>query len=160
MGGLAPGATNTVVWSYEPASGPSAQLTSTADTADQVPQSSRAGDVATSNLVTVLGTGARLAVSASNPNPLSQGSNFERTVTVTNAGDTPAYNTAIYDWTYSNFPYLSTVSGGTCGLFYTSSGGSHPHQVLAGETCSVGTVPAGGSVSVTYALRRPRLCRR
>jgi hypothetical protein len=150
MPGLAPGAAITVVWSFEPQSGPSAQVTSTADTGGQVVQSSRAGDVATSNVVTVLGTGARLTVSASNPDPLPQGSNFDRTITVTNTGDTPAYNTTVNDWTFSTFPFLGTVSGGPCGLFYTSSGGRVPHPVLAGESCTLGTVPAGGSVSVTY----------
>jgi hypothetical protein len=152
MPGLGEGATITIVFSFEPLSGPSAQVTSTADTSDQVPQASRAGDVATSNSVTVVGTGARLAVSASNPDPLPQGSNFDRTITVTNTGDTPAFNTTVDDWTYSNFPYLGTVSGGPCGLFYTSTGGRDPQKILAGESCPFGTVPAGGSVSVTYEL--------
>jgi hypothetical protein len=152
MPGLAPGATIEVAWSFEPDSGPSAQVTSTADASGQVVQSSRAGDVATSNSVTVLGTGARLTVSASNPDPLAQGSNFERTITVTNSGDTPAYDTTVDDWTLSNFPYLATTNGGPCGLFYTSTGGRDPHQVLAGESCTLGTVPAGGSATVTYEL--------
>ena len=150
--GLAPKATITIVWSFEPESGPSAQVTSTADSSDQVVQSSRAGDIATSNVVSVLGTGARLTVSATNPDPLPQGSNFDRTITVTNTGDTPAYNTTVDDYTFSTFPYLGTVTGGPCGLFYVSSGGRDPRQILAGESCSLGTVPAGGSVSATYEL--------
>jgi hypothetical protein len=71
---------------------------------------------------------------------------------VANTGDTPAYNTNIQDWTYSTFPYLGTVTGGPCAVFYTSTGGRGGHQILAGEACSLGTVPAGGSVSVTYEL--------
>ncbi len=152
MGGIAPGGSITVVWTFEPQSGPSAQVTSSADTADQVVQSSRAGDVATSNTVTVLGTGARLAVSATNPDPVPQGSNFDRTITVTNSGDTPAFNATVDDWTYSTFPFLGAMGGGSCGLFYTSSGGRVPHQILAGEQCALGTIPAGGSVSMTLGL--------
>jgi hypothetical protein len=127
-------------------------VTSSADISNAVPQSTQAGDVATSNAVTVEGTGAHLAVAAANPSSLPQGSNFERTLTVTNTGDTPAYNTTIQDWTYSTFPYLDTVSGGPCAVFYTSTGGRSPRQILAGETCTIGTVPAGGSLRVTYKL--------
>ena len=152
MPGLAPGASATAVWSFQPQVGPSAQVTATADVQGLVVQGSRAGDVATSNTVTISGTGARLSVTSSNAPTVPQGSNWQRQLTVTNAGDTPAFNTVVQDWSGS-FAYLGTVSGGTCAQFTIGvggKGGSHP--VTAGTQCSIGTVPAGGSVSVTFEL--------
>jgi len=152
MPGLAPGAAITVVWSFQPQAGPTAQVTATADVQGTMVQSTRAGDVATSNAVTVSGTGAVLTVASSNTASTPQGSNFTRTLTVTNSGDTPAFNTVVQDWS-GWFNFLGTVSGGTCAQFTTGvggKGGSHPVQ--AGTECSIGTVPAGGSVAVTFTL--------
>lgn len=152
MPGLAAGSAITVVWSFQPLSGPSAQVTATADVQGTLVQTTRTGDVATSNLVTVSGTGAALSVTSSNPSVIPQGSNWQRTLTVTNSGDTPAFNTVVQDWS-GWFNYLGTVSGGTCAQFTIGvggKGGSHPVQ--AGTQCSLGTVPAGGSVSVTFTL--------
>ena len=152
MPGLASGSSITVVWSFQPLSGPSAQVTATADVQGTLVQATRAGDVATSNAVTVSGTGAALSVTSSNPPTTPQGSNWQRTLTVTNTGDTPALNTVVQDWS-GWFNYLGTVSGGTCAQFTIGvggKGGSHPVQ--AGTQCSIGTVPAGGSLSVTFTL--------
>ena len=152
MPGLAPGASITVVWSFQPQSGPSAQVTATADTLAAVPQGTRAGDVATSNAVAISGTGAVLTVTSSNVPTTPQGSNFTRTLTVTNSGDTPALNTGVADWS-GWFNDLGTVGPGSCAQFTIGvggKGGSHPVQ--AGTDCSIGTVPAGGSVSVTFTL--------
>jgi len=152
MPGLAPGGTITVVWSFQPQAGPTAQVTATADVQGTLVQSTRAGDVATSNAVPVSGTGAVLTVASTNAATTPQGSNFTRTVTVTNSGDTPALNTVVQDWS-GWFNFLGTVSGGTCAQFTVGvggKGGSHPVQ--AGTQCSIGTVPAGGSVAVTFTL--------
>jgi len=152
MPGLAPGASITVVWAFQPLSGPSAQVTATADVQGTLVQTSRAGDVATSNAVSVSGTGAVLSVTSSNSVTVPQGSNWQRTLTVTNTGDSPAFNTVVQDWS-GWFDYLGTVSGGTCAQFSVGvggKGGSHPVQ--AGTQCTIGTVPAGGSVSVTFTL--------
>ncbi len=152
MPGLAPGSSITVTWSFQPLSGPSAQVTATADVQGTVVQPTRAGDAATSNAVAVVGTGAALTVSSSNAPITPQGSNWQRTLTVTNTGDTPALNTVVQDWS-GWFNYLGTVSGGTCAQFTIGvggKGGSHPVQ--AGTQCSLGTVPAGGSLSVTFTL--------
>ena len=116
MPGLSPGAAITVVWSFQPLAGPTAQVTATADVQGTLVQGSRAGDVATSNVVTVAGTGAALTVSSSNPPTIPQGSNWQRTVTVTNSGDTPAFDTVVQDWS-GWFNFLGTVSGGTCAQF-------------------------------------------
>ena len=152
MPGLAPGATITVVWSFQPQAGPSAQVTATADTLNAVAQGTRAGDVATSNAVAISGTGAVLTVTSSNAPTTPQGSNFTRTLTVTNSGDTPALNAGVADWS-GWFNYLGTVGPGSCAQFTIGvggKGGSHPVQ--AGTECTIGTVPAGGSVSVTFTL--------
>jgi len=152
MPGLAPGASITVVWSFQPQSGPSAQVTATADTLNAVAQGTRAGDVATSNAVAISGTGAVLTVASANAPTTPQGSNFSRTLTVTNSGDTPAVNTVVADWS-GWFNYLGTVGPGSCAQFSIGvggKGGSHPVQ--AGTDCALGTVPAGGSVSVTFTL--------
>jgi len=152
MPGLAPGASITVVWSFQPLSGPTAQVTATADVQGTMVQGTRGGDVATSNVVTVAGTGAALTVASANPTTTPQGSNWQRTLTVTNAGDTPAFNTVVQDWS-GWFNFLGTVSGGTCAQFTVGvggKGGSHPVQ--AGTQCTIGTVPAGGTVSATFTL--------
>ena len=155
MPGLAPGASIVVVWKFQPQSGPSAQVTATADVQNIVPQTSRVGDVATSNTVAVTGTGAVLTVTSSNVAATPQGSNFSRTLTVTNSGDTPAFGTVVADWS-GWFNYLGAVGGANCAQFTIGvggKGGSHP--VRAGTDCAVGTVPAGGSVSVTFSLEVP-----
>ncbi len=152
MPGLAPGSSITVVWTFQPLSGPDAQVTATADVQGTLVQTTRSGDVASSNSVAVSGTGAALSVTSSNAPTTPQGSNWQRTLTVTNSGDTPALNTVVQDWS-GWFNYLGTVSGGTCAQFTIGvggKGGSHPVQ--AGTQCSLGTVPAGGSVSVTFTL--------
>ena len=144
-----------MVWSFQPQSGPSAQVTATADVQNIVAQSSRAGDVATSNTVSVTGTGAVLTVISANVATTPQGSNVTRTLTVTNSGDTPAFGTVVADWS-GWFNYLGTVGGGSCAQFTVGvggKGGSHP--VRAGTDCALGTVPAGGSVSVTFTLEVP-----
>jgi hypothetical protein len=152
MPGLAPGASATAVWSFQPQSGPSAQVTATADTVGTVIQGTRAGDVATSNSVPVDGTGAVLTVTSSNPATVPQGSNFTRTLTVTNSGDTPALGTVVSDYSAA-FTYLYRVGPGTCAPFTVAVGGKGgSHAVPAGTECSIGTVPAGGSVSVTFVL--------
>jgi hypothetical protein len=152
MPGLAPGASITVVFAFQPQAGPSAQVTATADVQGTLVQGSRSGDVATSNTVSVTGTGAALSVTSSNAATVPQGSNWQRTLTVTNTGDTPALDTVVQDWS-GWFDYLGTVSGGTCAQFSVGvggKGGSHPVQ--AGTQCSIGTVPAGSSVTVTFTL--------
>ena len=155
MPGLAPGASIVVVWSFQPHAGPSAQVTATADVQNAIAQSSRVGDVATSNTVAVTGTGAVLTVSSSNVATTPQGSNFSRTLTVTNSGDTPSFGTLVEDWS-GWFAYLGAVGGASCAQFTIGvggKGGSHP--VRAGTDCALGTVPAGGSVSVTFNLEVP-----
>ncbi len=148
---MAPGSSTQVVFSFEPASGPSVQLTATFDAYGQVLDSNLANSVVTSNVVSVLGTGARLSVTASNVSSTPQGSNLDRTLTVSNTGDTPAYNSSVGDWS-GYFPYVSTTSGGPCAVFYTSSGGRSPHQIVAGTACQLGTIPAGGSVTATFVV--------
>jgi len=148
---LAPGATAQVVFSYEPSTGPSLTLAGTVDAYDQVPQITRAGDTLTSNTVAIAGTGANLSVVAANVASTPQGSNLDRTITVTNSGDTPAYNVVVQDWS-SWFPLVPTGSSSTCAPFYTSSGGSHPHQVLAGTSCTLGEVDPGSLASVSFIV--------
>ena len=155
MPGLAPGASIAVVWSFQPHAGPSAQVTATADVQNAIAQTSRVGDVATSNTVAVTGTGAVLTVTSSNDATTPQGSNFSRILTVNNSGDTPSFGTVVADWS-GWFVYLGSVGGANCAQFTIGvggKGGSHP--VRAGTSCSVGTVPAGGSVSVTFTLEVP-----
>jgi hypothetical protein len=142
MPGLAPGASIVVVWSFQPQAGPSAQVTATADVQNIVAQGSRAGDVATSNVVAVIGTGAVLTVTSTNVATTPQGSNLSRTLTVTNTGDTPAFGTVVADWS-GWFNYVGTVGAGSCAQFTVGvggKGGSHP--VRAGTDCVLGTVPA------------------
>ena len=104
---LAAAAMAQVVISYEPSTGPSLTLTGTIDAYDQVPQTTRAGDSLTSNTVTIAGTGADLSVVAANVASTPQGSNLLRTLTVTNSGDTPAYNVVVQDWS-GWFPLVPT----------------------------------------------------
>lgn len=143
------------MWSFQPQAGPSAQVTATADVQNVVLQSSRVGDVATSNTVAVTGTGAVLTVTSFNVATTPQGSNLIRTLTVTNSGDTPPFGTVVADWS-GWFNYPGTVGGGSCAQFTIGvggKGGSHP--VRASTDCGLGTVPAGGSVSVTFTLEVP-----
>jgi hypothetical protein len=143
---LAAGATAQVEFSYEPSTGPSLTLAGTLDSYDQVPQISRAGDTVTSNTVAINGAGADLAVVAANVASLPQGSNLVRTLTVTNSGDTPAYNVEVQDWS-GWFPLVPTGSDPGCAPFYTVAGRV---RVVAGTSCSVGEIDPGGSASVSF----------
>ena len=100
------------MWSFQPQAGPSAQVTATADVQNVVLQSSRVGDVATSNTVAVTGTGAVLTVTSFNVATTPQGSNLIRILTVTNSGDTPPFGTVVADWS-GWFNYPGTVGGGS-----------------------------------------------
>jgi hypothetical protein len=148
---LARGAKAEVVISYEPGSGPSLTLTGSLDAFDQVPQVTRAGDTLTSNTVAIAGTGADLSVVATNAASTPQGSNLARTITVTDTGDTPAYNVVVQDWSRW-FPLVPTGSASTCAVFYTSSGGRVPHPVRAGTRCTLGEVDPGASARVSFII--------
>jgi hypothetical protein len=146
---LAPGATARVLFSYEPRIGPSLTLRGTIDAYDQVHQITRAGDALTSNTIAIAGTGAKLSVVAANLARTPQGSNLVRTLTVTNSGDTPAYNVVVQDWS-GWFPLVPTASPSTCAPFYTAVGKGV--RVLAGTGCTLGEVAPGTSASVSFTV--------
>jgi hypothetical protein len=102
-----------------------------------------------SNTVVIAGTGANLNIAAANVATTPQGSNLVRTITVSNSGNTPAYNVVVQDWS-GWFPLVPTASPSTCTPFYTAVGKGV--KVLAGTTCTLGEVAPGTSASVSFTL--------
>ena len=127
----------------------------TVDTGNLVAESNEADNAATSTPLTVPGAAANLRISATNPATVGQYSTFTRTVTVVNIGGSDAANIAFNDYAavgpFEVFSFASIPAGTTCGRYVTFSGRpstAHYH----GVRCTIGTIPAGGSVAVPYDL--------
>lgn len=97
--------------------------------------------------VAVVGTGARLSLSISNPSTVEAGTTFQRTYTVTNAGSTEALGVALSDMSYA-FLVDGTTGPGTCAY--------HSAYRVGGRIDSAfGTVPANSSVTLVATLQAP-----
>ncbi len=127
-------------------------VTTTLDTANSVIESNEANNVSTSGPLTVPGDAVNFAVSVSQPASADRYSVFTRDVTVANTGGSDALNVSFID-RFTQFPWVAQVSG-NCHSYITHSGRpSRAHY--NGVACTIGTVPAGSTVTMSYALSVP-----
>lgn len=124
------------------------------DVTGTVPEASETNNGA-GHVLTVNGTAANLTTSIVNPAaPVPQGGTFTREITVTNIGSAPATDVLLTDQ-YRTFTFVSGSgpSGTTCSAWYVTV--QFNRRIFNGAKCSLGTIPAGGSVTVQIVVGVP-----
>jgi hypothetical protein len=137
---IAPGGSQTITVTAYPVAPAGGPLTLTAT------DSSGNFDL-TSPSVALVGTGADLTLSVSNPPSVEAGTVFPRTYTITNTGSTEALDVRVTDQS-PVFPVGTTSGPGTCAYFSA-------YRVGGRINCSFGTIPANSSVTLVAQLGAP-----
>lgn len=136
IGTMTSGQIVTITSTYSTSPSFAGNVTNTASVSESTadPDNSNNSSSATTNV----GAQADLSVTKSGPASANAGSNVSYTVVVTNNGPSPAANVVISDPTPTGVAFLSNAGGCTT-----------PYP------CSVGTLNAGGSVSITSTYTIP-----
>lgn len=124
-----------------------------ADTANIIDESNETNNSSAGN-VNVTDAVVRLHSSSINPVQVIGLNAFTRTITITNNGTIDALNVSFTDrQTETKFISATGPVGTTCVAWYVT--GQFNRRTYTGTTCSLGTIPAGSSVSVNIRLSTP-----
>lgn len=125
--------------------------TASIDAANTIVETNETNNTATGNGVTVTNSFARLHSSIVNPTQAVRGTTFTRTVTVSNDGTIDAQGASFNDRdTVTRFVSATGPTGTSCAAAYVT--GQFNRVSYSGTKCTLGVIPAGGSVSIDILL--------
>ena len=124
------------------------------DTANIIVETNEANNSTTGNNINVTDAFARLNSLSVNPVQVTGLTVFTRTVTISNDGTADALNVSFTDrQTETRFVSATGPAGTSCNAWYVT--GQFNRRTYAGTQCSIGTLPAGASVSFDIRLSAP-----